>query len=253
MQAYLVHVLLPVKAVRKLSGLIQAATPRRGRPRVLTPEQQAAATLAFLRYGWTFQQVADGFAIGVATAYRYVNQAVTLLAGTARTLRAGLRSRCAKGGILIVDGTVLPCDRLWHPRGVMPTNFSGKHHRTGLNVQVVTNQKGHVVWLSPPMPGNTADIRAARSHGIIGATSARIVLADKAYIGAGQHVLVPHKGRDLTALEKQVNTNRNRLRGPGERGFAQLKQWKFCLRIRISPNRAHTFIAAIAALIYQQQ
>ncbi|WP_405421737.1 transposase family protein [Pseudonocardia alni] len=47
--------------------------------------------------------------------------------------------------------------------------YSGKHKAHGLNVQVIADPVGRLVWISPPMPGARHDMGAAREHGIIDA------------------------------------------------------------------------------------
>jgi Helix-turn-helix of DDE superfamily endonuclease len=48
--------------------------------RKLPPAQQALLVLAYLRKGETFAELAVGFGIGTATAWRYVSETVALLA-----------------------------------------------------------------------------------------------------------------------------------------------------------------------------
>jgi hypothetical protein len=48
--------------------------------RKLSPGQQALLVLAYLRKGETFAELAAGFGIGTATAWRYVTETVGLLA-----------------------------------------------------------------------------------------------------------------------------------------------------------------------------
>jgi Helix-turn-helix of DDE superfamily endonuclease len=48
--------------------------------RKLNPGRQALLVLAYLRKGETFAELAAGFGIGTATAWRYVREAVALLA-----------------------------------------------------------------------------------------------------------------------------------------------------------------------------
>ena len=51
--------------------------------RKLNPGQQALLVLAYLRKGETFAELAAGFGIGRTTAWRYVNETVSLLAALA--------------------------------------------------------------------------------------------------------------------------------------------------------------------------
>jgi hypothetical protein len=67
---------------------------------------------------------------------------------------------------------------------------SAKHKRHGVNMQVVTDPAGEIPWLSPALPGRTHDLTAARTHRIIRICERQgvPVLADMAYIGAGDRV-----------------------------------------------------------------
>ena len=49
-----------------------------------------------------------------------------------------------------------------------------------------------------------------------------IVLADKGYAGAGDHVRIPYRGRGKPASQKDANRAHAQLRSPGERANAQL-------------------------------
>jgi hypothetical protein len=49
--------------------------------------------LGYLRKGETFADLAAGFAVSTATAWRYVNEAVMLLSARALKLRAAKRAR----------------------------------------------------------------------------------------------------------------------------------------------------------------
>ncbi|KPC92816.1 transposase, partial [Streptomyces sp. NRRL F-6602] len=75
--------------------------------RRLTAGRQALLTLAHLRMGHTYAQLAAGFGIGTTTAYRYVTEAVELLAALAPGLTDAVRTASAKA-YLILDGTLLP-------------------------------------------------------------------------------------------------------------------------------------------------
>ncbi len=47
--------------------------------------------------------------------------------------------------------------------------YSGKHKRHGVNVQVIGDAAGRMVWASSALPGSVHDLSAARTHGIIDA------------------------------------------------------------------------------------
>lgn len=68
-----------------------------------------------------------------------------------------------------------------------------------MNVQVLTDPFGRLLWASAALPGATHDVTAARRHGIIDALAATGVKcwADKAYQGAGRSVRVLFRGRRL--------------------------------------------------------
>ena len=48
--------------------------------RKLNPGQQALLVLAYLRKGETYAELAAGFSVGTATAWRYVTETMALLA-----------------------------------------------------------------------------------------------------------------------------------------------------------------------------
>jgi len=60
--------------------------------RKLSPGQQALLVLAYLRKGETFAELAAGFGIGTATAWRYVSETVALLAARSPKLNRALAS-----------------------------------------------------------------------------------------------------------------------------------------------------------------
>src|SRR5580692_7388653 len=80
--------------------------------RKLNPGQQALLVLAYLRKGETFGELAAGFGVGVATAWRHVNETVALLAAHAPKLRKAVRDATKAGrAYVVVDGTLIPIDR----------------------------------------------------------------------------------------------------------------------------------------------
>ena len=129
--------------------------------RRLSADRQALLTLAHLRVGHTYAQLAAGFGVGTTTAYRYVTEAVQLLATLAPSLTDAVRTASVKAYV-ILDGTLLPIDRIAADRPY----YSGKHRKHGVNVQVIADPFGRLLWASPALPGAVHDVRAARAHGI---------------------------------------------------------------------------------------
>jgi hypothetical protein len=75
---------LSSRTLRCLTGRLAARRGEIGtRWRRLTANRQALLTLAHLRCGDTYAQLAAGFGIGVATVYRYIREAVDVLAALA--------------------------------------------------------------------------------------------------------------------------------------------------------------------------
>jgi hypothetical protein len=72
--------------------------------------------LAHLRNGDTFTRLAAGFEIGVATAWRYVREAITLLAATAADDLQTAMTRIRLLACAILDGTLIPIDRVHHQK-----------------------------------------------------------------------------------------------------------------------------------------
>jgi hypothetical protein len=66
-----------------------------------------------------------------------------------------------------------------------------------VNVQVIADPGGRLVWISPALPGARHDMGAAREHGIIDAFAAAGVraAADSAYEGGGPAIRVPQRRR----------------------------------------------------------
>ncbi|CAM5315105.1 hypothetical protein GCM10010230_08920 [Streptomyces narbonensis] len=97
-----------------------------------------------------------------------------------------------------------------------------------MNVQVVTDPDGGLLWLSPALPGRTHELTAARTHRIIRICERQGVpiVADLAYQGAGPWLTTGIKRRplrELTTTEKTRNRALATARAPVERGVARLK------------------------------
>jgi hypothetical protein len=215
--------------------------------RKLNPGRQALLVLVYLRKGETFAELAAGFGVGIATAWRYVSETVALLADRSPKLpRALAQAKDAGHAYVVIDGTLIPIDRVAADRPF----YSGKHRHHGMNLQVIASPEGEILWVSGPLPGATHDLTAARIWGILRelAASGLIVLADKGYAGAGEHVRIPYRGRGKPASQKDANRAHAQLRSPGERANAQLKSWRILRKLRCCPWRAGQLAKAIHVL-----
>ena len=222
---------------------------RRSRWRRLEPGRQALLALAHLRNGDTYTRLAAGFEIGVATAWRYVQEAMSLLATAADDLATAMR-RIRRLAYAILDGTLIPIDRVADQKPY----YSGKHKHHGVNVQVIADAAGRLVWASPALPGSVHDLTAARTHGIIEALTRADVMtfADKGYQGARGSVNTPFKRHrfrpKLSRRQKAVNRAHAKIRARGEHAIATLKTWKILTKLRCCPRRATTIVQAILVL-----
>src|SRR4029453_14870624 len=212
-----------------LADLLRAHRPQlRPRWRRLDAGQQALLVVAHLRKGETYADLACGFAIGTSTVYRYLREALKLLAAMTPTLADAIAVARGKA-FVILDGTLLRIDRVGMTGGRDRPYYSGKHKVHGLNVQVLADPAGRLIWVSPPLPGTRHDMGAAREHGIIDAlnTAGISPIADTPYQGGARSGRVPRRRRRLapetgryrrlSRSQKQVNTAHARQRGPGER------------------------------------
>ncbi|WP_406378577.1 transposase family protein [Streptomyces sp. NBC_01618] len=239
---------LSSSSLRYLTRHLSARRERIGsRWRRLAAGRQALLALAHLRCGDTYTQLAAGFGIGIATVYRYVREAVEVLAALAPTLATVMRIARTKA-FVILDGTLLSIDRIATDRPY----YSGKHKRHGMNVQVITDPLGCLLWASPALPGAVHDIKAARIHGIIEAlTQAGIrTWADKGYQGGRGTIRVPYRGRwsTLPAGKRAVNSSHARIRAVGEQANATLKSRRLLRKLRCSTARITDIVKAVLAL-----
>lgn len=227
--------------------------------RRLSAGEQAMLVLAHLRKGETYTELAAGYGIGTTTVFRYITEAIELLAALAPTLQKVMAVIKAKA-FVILDGTLLRIDRVGMSSGRDRPYYSGKHKCHGVNVQVVSDVAGRLVWASPALPGARHDMGAARDHGMIDALrdTQVTVIADNGYRGSGFEVPQRRRPKDpetgerrkLSRNQKAVNSAHARQRGPGERANAQLKAWRVLRKIRCCPRRATDLVKAVMVLIH---
>ncbi len=64
---------------------------------------------------------------------------------------------------MLLDGTLAERDRIGDSRA----DYFHEQRRHGVNVQVVTDPAGQLLWTSPVLPGRAHDLTLARTYQII--------------------------------------------------------------------------------------
>ncbi|WP_406311874.1 transposase [Streptosporangium sp. NBC_01639] len=259
---------VPRELVCHLSLLLAAERRRLGTragSRALTCFEQAVMGLRWFRDRTDRGALGRDHGVSRATAYRYIDEVIEVLADQAPDLHQALRRAVDEGLThLILDGTVIATDRcaektisvkgepidLW---------YSGKARHHGGNIQALSAPCGLPLWVSAVEPGSVHDLTAARAH-VLGAlykaaADGLPTLADSGYDGAGIGIFTPVKqpsdGRPLDLDTRTRNALLRALRCLGERGFALLTQrWRTLQRITASPSRIGDIIKAALVLTH---
>ena len=176
MITYRATVDVPGELVRFVAGLLAAGRRRRGTPRgsrALTCLWQAVLGVRWFGDRTTCDALARGHRISRATAYRYRDEVIDVLAGQAPDLRQALQ-RAHQDGLphLILDGTIIESGRCREPalsaKGeVTGLWYSAKAHARGGNIQAIVAPDGFPPWAWPAEPGSVHDITAARARALL--------------------------------------------------------------------------------------
>lgn len=268
MIAYSAMLDVPRELVGYVSKLL-AAERRARRTRkgagALTCWNQALFALVWFRKREDLTVLGAGFSISRATAYRYRDEALDVLAALAPELHDALERVEQQGWAhVVLDGKVVDADRCsaktTSRKGKeIDVWYSGKKHDFGGNIQAVMRPDGFPVFVSDVEPGSTHDLTAAREH-VLGALYAAAsrglpTLADGGYEGAGHGVYTPVKqpgdGRDLDVDTRTYNTLLRSLRCIGERGFALLSQrWRVLQHVTACPTKIGKIAKAALVLTH---
>jgi hypothetical protein len=218
----------------------------RPRQRAATPAAQALLVLRWMRDATRVRLLARDTAVSLATAYRYLHEAIDVIAAHAAELTDVLARALREGwAFACLDGTLIPTTAHHGPKNPSGAEswYSGKHHRHGGAIQVLFDPTGYPVWVSPVEPGSTHDLTAARAHALPAlypaAATGLATLADKGYQGAGIGIKIPYKHNRAAHPDDQTrNQTIASLRAVAERGNALLKNtWRALQHVSLDPWR----------------
>ncbi|MGI5487843.1 transposase family protein [Microtetraspora malaysiensis] len=253
-----------IRFVARLLRQERASRGTRKGTRALTCWLQAVFVVAWFRQRPNLTLHGKAFGLSQATAYRYLHEAIDVLADQAPDLHSALH-RAAGEGLphLILDGKVFDADRCriktTSVKGAqIDAWYAGKTSDFGGNVQALFAPDGFPLWTSDVEPGGVPDIDAARTHVLPAAypyARAMPILADPGYQGAGHGVYTPFKqpadGNVLSIDNRTYNHLIRALRCLGERGFALLTQrWTALQHTTLSPSRIGDLARAALVLVH---
>jgi DDE superfamily endonuclease len=249
-----------------VSQLLAAKRRRRGTPkgsRALTCFWQAVLGLRWFRDRTSPDALARDHAISRATAYRYLDEVITVLADEAPDPAPGAGAGQA-GRLLARDP-----GRHHHPRGPVPGaghQHLRRGHRSVILRQSPCSRRQHPggirpgrvpLWTSEVDPGSVHDITPARIHALSALYRAAglLTLADPGYDGAAIGIHIPVRqqpgGQELDIDTRTRNALLRSLRCLGERGFALVTgRWRILQHITASPGNIGDIVRAALVLTH---
>jgi hypothetical protein len=250
-----------------VSALLHAERRARGTvsgSRALSCWKQALFAVSWFRDRPNIARHGAAFGISQATAYRYLHEAIDVLADAAPTIHEALGNAAADGlAHLILDGKIFDAAacriKTTSVKGEqIDLWYSGKTSGFGGNVQALLSPRGIPLWVSDVEPGSTHDIDAARTHvfpAAYAATKTTPILAEPGYQGAGHGIHIPVKNPDDgTELHPDIRTRNTLLRGLrclGERGFSILtNRWTALQKTTLAPSRIGDIVKAALVLTH---
>ncbi len=196
----------------------------------------------------------------LATAYRYLHEAINVIAEHAPDLGEVItRAHQAGWAYLCLDTHPDPD----HPH---PSPAPGPATTSGVPAHTPPSRRHHPQLLTDPsgfpvrgpLPGGTR-FHPRHHHrpsprvlpALYPAAKAGLpTLTDKGYTGAGIGILTPAKGHNLAIDDRARNQLINGLRAPAERGNALLKTTFAALRrVTVCPQRIGHIVAAALVLL----
>lgn len=189
----------------------------------LTLFESVVVTVAYLRQNATEDFLGAIFDVSQST----VSRRRTLLEGPVRTALEDLIPdpvEATKGDTVLVDGTLITTSD-WSDQDDL---FSGKHHRTGINVQVACSTGGTLLALGNPIHGSRHDAHAYSASGLADRLAGCEVIADLGYVGVAGIMTGTRRppGGQLTDRQRTANQSLSGVRSVIEQTIGHIKNWK---------------------------
>ena len=158
-------------------------------------------TLVYVRQNLNQAAIGDLFGVSQSTVSR-VYRGVLPLIGEALCLHIPDLREAIRGRLVLLDGTDVPTGN----RAGHRDDFSGKRHRSGLNIQVAADTHRTLLGVSDPLPGSTHDRTAFTACGWERLLATTPVIADPGY--QGTQAITPRTkphGGELSTSDKANN------------------------------------------------
>ena len=223
--------------------------PERGRRREMDLFDAVIATLFYYRHNCSQEVTGVVSGVSQSTISRIVNALEEPIAAVLDCEVPEL-VEVMTGRVIIPDGTLIPTGN----RAAHRELYSGKRHRSGAAVQILSGTDGHLRHVGEPIAGSIHDVRAFRETGLADVLAEHmdnnLVIADMGYRGEPviTPVRKPPKG-ELSPAQVDANKHLSGIRSAVERCIAHLKNWKILATGYRRPLRKlATCLAAVAAL-----
>ena len=221
----------------------EAAADERIWPPILGLYKSVVVTLTYVRRNRVQAEIAEALEVSQSTISRAISAITALIERVLRRYVPTADELDARKQY-VVDGTLLPCWSWADHREL----YSGKHHTTGLNVQIVGTLDGELVWISDPVVGSRHDTYCLHESGALTSDAAPKWTGDKGYVGTGMVTPIKKPAhRDLLDWEKEFNTQINKIRYVIEQIIANFKSWRILHTDYRRP--LDTFATTIAAVV----
>jgi hypothetical protein len=154
------------------------------------------------------------------------------------------------GRVIIPDGTLIPTRNC----AAHPELYSGKRHRSGAAVQILSDTQGQSRHVGEPIAGSIHDVTAFGQTGLADVLAEHmnnnLVIADLRHLGEPvvTPVKKPPKG-ELSLAQTEANKHLSGIRSAVERCIVHLKNWKILATGYRWPLRKLAICLAVVAAL----